>query len=207
MNYHDGCTPLMELDTAYKQGLFTFDRVRTRLKGRIACHRESVGAICAVVSLCTGDHLEIGSLFGGTAIAALLMKRAGKVVCIDPLDGYYGHAKDPTTGMTPSIQILKENLVTFGMEDRAVIVPELSHPWPLAADAQFDTALIDGDHSFEGAAMDWENCRKHVQRYVIFDNVDKKHPGVVQVFRQACADPEWRPVLLFDIVGVVERCA
>ena len=40
-----------------------------------------------------GNHLEIGTLFGGSAIAVALMKddveQTGIIVCVDPLNGYY----------------------------------------------------------------------------------------------------------------------
>ncbi len=204
-SYGDGCAPLLELGEAYRRGLLVYERLRANIKGRVACHRETCGVIAEVVSRCTGDHLEIGTLYGATAILAGLVKPAGMTLAVDPLDGYYGSPVDPASGLRPSVELVRENVKKFGVEGRVVVLPEY-FPCRLPFEfGWFESALIDGDHSYEGALRDWLECKRIVTRYIIFDNVDGKHPGVVEVFRQACADPEWKPVLLFDICGVVER--
>jgi hypothetical protein len=106
----------------------------------------------------------------------------------------------------PSVEAVNANLEYFKVSDRVTVIPAKSDPFPVPPQARYDSALIDGDHSYAVALLDWQHVKAVVNRYVIFDNLDKKHPDVVRVFVEACNDPDWRPVLLFDICGVLEKC-
>lgn len=201
---------LFILNEGFKQGAQWHKWISERITGRIACDATACGIIAqAIVSSEAGDHLEIGTLFGGTAILAAKIKRekgdGGKVVVIDPLDGYYDKGKDPITKLAPDVRIFEENMSLFGVVDKVELHAVVSNPLPV--EGPFVTALIDGDHSYEGCLADWLNVKEITSRYVIFDNVDKNYQGVVKVFSQACSSEGWRPVLLLNGVGVVERTA
>lgn len=206
-DYKDSAMPLFTLGAAYEEGLKLHGEVSRGIKGRVACRRAVCGVIAEIVTNCGGDHTEIGTLFGGTAIIAGRMKKTGKVYIIDPLSGYYGAKVDPISRLKPDRELLEANLKHWNVINKSVIVEAVSNPWPLPEDMCFDTALIDGDHSFGGAMLDWNNLKGWVNRYIMFDNVDTEHPGVVSVFRYACADQNWRPVLVYETCAVLERGA
>ncbi len=79
-----------------------------------------------------GNHLEIGTLFGGSAIAVALAKKKynqpGMVVCVDPLNGYY-QDKSPSSSMLDKITnipitptTLFHNIIEFGVADRVLVL-------------------------------------------------------------------------------------
>ena len=78
---------LFSLGRRFERGVRLHDLIKEGIIGRIACDQFACGVITEVVGQCKGDHLEIGTLFGGTVILAVLAKRKGKVYVIDPLEG------------------------------------------------------------------------------------------------------------------------
>ncbi|GAH78396.1 unnamed protein product, partial [marine sediment metagenome] len=153
-----------------------------------------------------GNHLEIGTLYGGSAIAVALLKEElfqdGIVVCIDPLEGYYGNGDVSGVLVTP--QILFHNIDTFEVGNRILVMKAKSQPCANLG-IKFTTAYIDGDHKFEVPLMDWLCVKDVVQKYVIFDNCDDKHPAVQIACMVAGNDPEWKCVYDSGITYVVER--
>ena len=110
-----------------------------------------------------GNHLEIGTLFGGSAIPVALAKKkydqTGMVVCVDPLDGYY-QDKYPDLSMVDKISntpvtptTLFQNIDTFGVADRVLVLRSKSEAITNLVDMRFTTAYIDGDH-WEGVPWD-----------------------------------------------------
>jgi hypothetical protein len=186
-------------------------RVHKEIVGRVA---DSVDSLVNTGQyLRKGDHLEIGTLFGGSAIFAALVKQdpelAGKVVCIDPLDGYYNnHPKggpiDKGTGLSPSRELVEQNAEHFGVE--LEIVQALSDPFPLQLMGRvFSTAYIDGDHWGDMPSRDWRNVKDIVTDFVIFDNYDRRHPAVRMAAENAAADPGWEFVQKTDISYIVAK--
>lgn len=180
--------------------------------GRIASEQNS-SSIMACYAAEDGDHLEIGSLHGGSAILVALLKRelglSGKVVCVDPLDGYYkGYPSECNVDYISKIPVnmatISANIFRFMVGDVVEIIQKKSDPWPLGG-RQFVTAYIDGDHWGEGPLTDWDNVKACTSRYVIFDNCDKKHPAVMEACR--IASLEWKHVYQEGITCVFERPA
>lgn len=172
------------------------EHVKANMLGRIADEKNNT-ALMAETTLCDGDHLEIGTLHGGSAIVVALLKRtrgySGKVVCIDPLDGYYIGTRyacknDIVTDVPITLETLRENEQIFGVE--LEVVRARSIPFPIHG-RRFATAYIDGDHWGDSPTIDFINAALVTSEYITFDNCDRNHPEVVH----ACeiAERVWIP--------------
>lgn len=125
-----------------------------------------------------GDHLEIGTLHGASAIAvALAKKRAGvpgEVYCLDPLSG---RPDNPYINQThpnarPELEIVLANAERFGI--KLNIIQKKSYPWPKELEARtFQTAYIDGDHRYPWPKHDWINVRDRTVKYIAFDDYNE----------------------------------
>ena len=141
-----------------------------------------------------GDYIEIGTLFGGSAILAGKYCK-GHVYCIDPLDGYYAKGRvDKGTNLLPSPKIVRENWESFGLDlDRLHIYAHKHPPWPEELkNKRFDIGYIDGEHTHEAAMQDWDALKDRVDKYIIFDNTEKR--GVMDAFEEAVQHPDWEHV-------------
>lgn len=169
-----------------------------RLDGRIALHYEQVAIMIPIFAQYPGDHVEIGTLYGGSAILTALTKKVGHIFAIDPLSehGYYG-GEDKWHGR-PSAERLKGNLEEFGVADRVTHVDEFSSPFPLPGH-RFDTAFIDGDHTYEGCKVDWYNLRDRVNHVIVFH--DTHLTDVKLVFEMARHHSDWERHLEYGGVG------
>lgn len=205
-----------ELDT-FADGMIK--RIQQRMLGRI-CHEQHNGNYLAwaIAQAGRGDHLEIGSLHGGSAILAVLVKNRfslpGEVWCVDPLDGYYigtpfAHVVDWVSKVPVTPETLRSNLEAFGVADRVHVVQKKSIPWPEELGGHtFASAYIDGDHWGDAPTIDWRNVKDRVGRIVVFDNTDRQtHPAVVAAVEEAKKDPQWKCILEAGITAVFERIA
>lgn len=196
----------MEFGAGYKNGGGIYDDIRRLMTGRIATSRAGCQVLAEVISrVPDGIHVEIGGLWGGTAILAALMQNDnGRVYVIDPVTelGYYG-GDDPLTKTRPTVKDLYSNFVKCGVEHKICHIDKQSYPWPSISDC--DTAFIDGDHSFEAVYQDWMNVQARCSKYIVFDNVEPRYSGVEHVFTLACNHPGWKLSVLADGVGVIER--
>lgn len=180
---------------------------RKLLTGRSCGKAHDYGLIAQMIyNAGHGNHLEIGTLWGASAIVAGLTKRKfnirGKVYCVDPLDGYYGKNQQDKNagGIIPTVERLKENLVVVNVE--VVIVAKRSFPFPDELNnKKFVSAFIDGDHWGRGPINDWNNASARTTKYIALDNYDKKHPAVVETARKA----DWTLVHLSSIVAILEN--
>jgi hypothetical protein len=166
--------------------------VKEHMLGRIADEQGNT-ALMAQTTLCDGDHLEIGTLHGGSAIVVALLKKrygfTGRVVCVDPLDGYYTGTRyafpvDFVSKVPVSLETIRENERRFGVE--LEIVRARSIPFPLHG-RRFATAYIDGDHWGDVPLMDFINAAWITDKYITFDNCGAKWPDVTR----ACGIAEW----------------
>lgn len=157
-----------------------YEEIQARIVGRLAMREEEAELLEQVLRMDTGDHIEIGVLWGGTAILAAKCRPGGIVYGIDPMSGYYGGGDVSYGGLVPDRETVEGNLREFGVEERVRIVAERSHPWPLG-DVKADSVLIDGDHARLSVAQDWRNARKAARRFVIFHDMDDPEVrGVVE---------------------------
>lgn len=162
-----------------------------------------------------GNYIEIGSLFGGSAIPVALLKdklgQSGFVFCIDPLDGYYkkyaprDDMVDTQSGVAVTPNTLFENIKNFGVEGRIFVMCQYSTEVKIYENLKFSVAFIDGDHKGDVPTLDWLLVKDHVTDYVIFDNYDNTHPEVIKAGKKASDDPEWKEVYNHDITYVVQR--
>lgn len=185
----------------------TIKAVREGITGRVATDDAGMyfTALYAVLAG-HGDHLEIGTLFGGSAIVVALCKQlnglSGNVICVDPLDGYYGQRRDPNTGLLVNRTTVLQNAHKFGVLDRIEIVQTMSQPWPEELKGrEFASAYIDGDHTGNRPVLDWLRASMQTSRYVVFDNCKDEWPMVVDACREAEHTPGWRRA--FGIGGTV----
>ena len=157
-----------------------------------------------------GNHLEIGTLFGGSAIAVALLKyeyhQPGMVFCIDPLNGYYGENQPDSSGISVSSETLFENIEKFEVEDKVAVIKASSfHACKEFVDIKFSTAYIDGDHKGNMPLWDWNGVKSLVTKYVIFDNWDDKHLDVRAACNMACEEYDWEFEHTEGITYVVKR--
>ena len=147
------------------------------IHGMPVMQAHDIAILSQMICYCEGDHLEIGSAFGASAIAAVLamkfMNRDGKVVCIDPMEGDLALSQ---AGM------FWENVKALGMEDRIEFHQQKSQPYPLG-DRKFGSALIDGDHSTECVTEDWKNVSKVTLSHIMLHDY-----GQIYTVRQAVRD-------------------
>ena len=152
---------------------------------------------------------EIGSLFGGSAAISVLatadLDATAKFVLIDPLDGYYGQAVDPVSGLTVTEDRVRKNLLLAGanMFDIHVLtgLSEDPHIIQSATQYRYLCGYIDGDHTYLGIHNDWFKYTQNIDvgGYVIVDNYHDKHSPEVSHFVDGVVLPElkdfWQPVM------------
>lgn len=140
-----------------------------------------------------GDYVEIGSLHGGSAITAALVKKefklGGRILCIEP-----------------SPRNIRENAKLFGVQDLIDIIKSNSDEVILKK--KFSCGFIDGDHRHPHPLNDWYLLNKIVSRYIVFDDYDKSEEGVViavenvmEVFKW------WLPVHISGALVIFENYA
>lgn len=171
--------------------------------GRMCMTQETADFLVPFLEM-EGDHVEIGTAWGGSAIlAAMVKKRKGVVYAIDPIteNGFYGSDVDEFSGERLTVAKLHEN---FEANEVAVVhVDKPSHPFPLP-DHRFVTALVDGDHSMEGTWRDFESLQHRVDGFIMFHDVyDVAWPGVTWAWERVCRVDGWIPYMLGHNVGVL----
>lgn len=157
--------------------------------------------------------MEIGALYGVSL--AILYNHAitrfsdTKVACLDPFDGYYGHALDAVLNQPVNDLTFIRNmtLANIPKADYSIIKHYSTAPEALEAarSLPFNLLIIDGDHSFDGVKYDFDNYFPLLQPggYVIFDDYNAKEwPGV-----QHFIDEELRKAPDFEYLGFISRTA
>lgn len=151
-----------------------------------------------------GDHVEIGTLFGASAIAAALIKKklelGGDVYAIDPyneevrtkdvrMQAPDGTIKDDPALLNGTPQALKKNAKLFGVEIKLIQKP--SDPWPKELEKNaFVSAYVDGDHLHDMPYKDFVNLGERVSDYIGFDNYEEGYPDVLGGVNKALAENE-----------------
>jgi len=137
-----------------------YDYVQGNIPHGRVCLRPAEGRLLAgYVSGAIGDHMEIGTLWGGSAIiAALAKKSAGRnetVITIDPMDTEYWVRCDPSTSLTPTMEQVIANFQYFDVLDQIQLIRGSSRSWPFPLTKQFGSAFVDGDHRAEAVKQDF----------------------------------------------------
>lgn len=159
--------------------------------GSVFMHDDELRMLTRVIGWAQGDHLEIGSMWGGTAIAACVGKeQAGqddaKVVCIDPFV-----ETDAATRARPTERTFWENIDAAGFRDKVELHVCPSAPWPLHPDRRFGSVLIDGNHTAPWPETDWESAR-HVTDLILLHDVNWHAPDVARLHQRVTGGSEWR---------------
>jgi hypothetical protein len=186
-----------------------------RIVGRITNKDKNYSYLAEIIQLAgDGDHLEIGTLFGGSAILVALLKKeygySGKVVCIDPLDGYYKGVKnqcweaDPIAKIQVNRKTLDDNLRKFGVIDEVEIIQSKSYPFPIE-NRRFASTYIDGNHWQDWPSKDWRSVKDITEKYVLFDDYTKSHPAVVCACEEAKNSNDWKVLFLKEASFALER--
>jgi len=139
-----------------------------------------------------GNHIEIGSLYGASALICAFTKEHykldGKIYCVDPQP-----------------RGIKDSARKFGLSHRIVVVKERSHPFPeRLRGLEFVSGYIDGDHRYDNPSRDWENLCTRVRRYIVFDDYNLREPAVVMACKDAFCTIGWIPVLIKNSYVVMQ---
>lgn len=158
--------------------------IKTKMTGRVALLSEEEADLLVEIAAIPGDHIDLGTLWGGTAVLAALAKQnagvKGKVYTVDFMQGGYWNDGDPSVqGQRPTEQAIHDNLAKFDLADKVVVIKAASDPWPVPASVHPTSVLIDCDHTYEGSLRDWQTVRKLQPVYVAFHDYNPAtHPGV-----------------------------
>ena len=182
-------------------------RVEERIRGRLANKGNNIAVLSELTNI-DGDHLEIGALFGGSAIVVALVKKnykkKGHVYTIDPLNGYYGQDNDITTKLPVDQKTFDENLKRFGVADQVTLIKAKSLPMPTELWGKtFATMYIDGDHSGETPLNEFCIYEGNIEKYIIFDDFDM--PAAKKAYRVACSHKGWEHEFSSRQIAVIRR--
>jgi hypothetical protein len=159
------------------------------LRGRACVSDEELDLIARTVAGAgDGHHLEIGSMWGGTAIAAARAKKdaghSGKIICVDSFigsDGEWG---------TASPQVFWQNIEAAKVRERVELHVCPSDPWPFRARVKFVSALIDGDHGAPWPQTDWDNVSRVCPLILVHDV--GRDQACTDLHNRLLDDPDWR---------------
>jgi len=170
-------------------------------KPRDAATQISSPWTCAILAQClslsNGDHLEIGTRYGASALLASMFTK-NRIICVDPMqyleDSWF---VDTYLG---DVDTWKENIKSWDVEDRVELVVAMSHPLPVVG--PFATVYIDGDHTFTGALQDFINVKDITTDFIIWDDLEKE--PIYKAFMTALSvDKRWRAGFMCYTTGVM----
>ena len=170
------------------------DLIRKELpRGKLEDDGANLPKLGAVVAMAgDGDHLDIGTGFGASAIMAAMVKREfkheGNVYCVDP----YSYPPDAPKENLPGAGALNENAVHFGLTDRLVLTPLPSYPIPVDIDNhKFVSAYLDGDKNGMAPWLDFLSARGLAEKFLSFNGFEEFHPGVMVAALRALTVGGW----------------
>ena len=187
------------------------DRTLRALIGWPGANGRSLRAVGGLVAeICgDGDHVEIGSLFGASALVAyrtkVELKRNGNIYCIDPMI-FDEHEYCVRIDGNDSRKLLLENQHQIFCDntrtcDGIKLIRKRSNPWPLPGDQRFATAFIDGWHYGDGPLNDAKTLVEIVDNAILLDDAIPNYPDVYRAFLYLCSHPNW------FLQDKLDRCA
>lgn len=195
----------------YDFGYEMSQKISKEMIGRsIATPHDSGILTQAVLNSKHGDHVEIGTFFGHSAILVAMAKEHfgmhGKVYCIDPWQYRPSVMEDWGAKEVATDKVVMENAKKFGVEHRIVTVPSTSYPFPSELEGKtFATGYIDGDH-WNGMPMrDWKTLKERVTYSIIIDDYCWGKTEVIDTVIYAMQDKDWIPVQLSGLTAVLRR--
>lgn len=196
---------------AYEFGKAKSTEITEKMIGRSIASPHDAGILVqAVLNSKHGDHVEIGTFFGHSAILIAMAKKEfgmhGKIYCIDPWNYRPSVIEDWGAKRLATDKIVMENATTFEVADRIVTIPKESYPWPKELDGKtFATGYIDGDH-WNGMPMkDWNTLKELVTYSIIFDDFCWGKTEVIDAVLTAMIDPLWLPIQISGLTVVLRR--
>ena len=146
-----------------------------------------------------GHHVEIGSLFGASALAAAWSKSLGgwegDIYCIDPMvfdeHEYCVRAegnKSQKLLLANQKQLFLDNTKKF---PNIKLIQARSDPWPLDENLEIATIFIDGWHYGEGPITDARNAVARAKKAVMLDDIVPEYVDVYKAFKWLCAESGW----------------
>lgn len=186
-------------DEAFQAAAVTVNAFQTgELEGYPADQGVSLPWICQMaVNAGAGDHLEIGTSWGASAIAvALAKKRAGlpgKVWCIDPYEKKREHVTiigNPDNLPVAGIAGARRNIKKADVDVQ--IVREKSLPFPERLEKiRFVSAYVDGGHVGDTPYNDLVEVSKRVDHYIGTDNYEEGYPDVLDGCHKFLNNNDW----------------
>ena len=165
------------------------------LEGSPADNGISLPWVCQIaINAGPGDHLEIGTSFGASAIAVALAKKAaglpGKVYCIDPYKKIRTYVHHTKGGTTANISTARRNIKKAEVDISIIRAP--SYPFPeKLEDHKFVSAYIDGNHTADWPKNDIAECKKRVQHFIGIDNYEEGYPDIMTAVHDAIQERDW----------------
>lgn len=181
-------------DSLYRDALKARAVVAGNMIGRLSDDRAGA-AVAAAASVMAGDgtHLETGVLWGGSLLTTALLRKwygiKGKVIGVDPLNGFYQTGPDRYHWTNQQLRFpitpdtVWENARRLDLTDLIELVPEFSYPWPKRlARRKINSAHIDGDHFGTGPYYDFQSVSSRGAKVITFDNFPDGSPdGILDV--------------------------
>ena len=181
-------------DEAFQAAALTVNAFRAgELEGYPADNGVSLPWICQMaVNAGAGDHLEIGTSWGASAIAVALAKKAaglpGKVYCIDP----YKKRDAKLVGNLKEAKISGARRNIKAAEVDATIIRASSDPFPeKLKDKAFVSSYIDGSHLGDMPYKDLLACAERTQYFIGMDNYEEGYPDVMDAVHKFVQKQEW----------------
>lgn len=178
-----------------------YERISSEITGRLAIKPAEAQMLYNYLAGVKGLHVDIGCLWGGTAILAAL---AGckHVYTLDIMRAGYWESGDPETGTIPSCGAILDNFMRFGVAHKISVIKGRSDPWLIDVGIKPATVLIDGGHDYEAVKKDIENVTQVCTDYMFIHDYNSggAHPGITKAIKEADL-AEW------ELVDVVETLA
>lgn len=199
----------LKLGDAYHYGVDMAKNIRKNIAGRAIFYPHEAGVLAQMIyDARHSDHVEIGTLFGASAILAALVKKEfgmhGQVHCIDPLERRSFVLDDHAAGLKATSTVIHNNARAYEVIDRIILHLVRSEPWPLG-DQTFGTGYIDGDHWGGQTMRDWLNLKTCVKYGIIIDDYCQGKPEVVETVVAAINDPDWTVVHIAGTMAFLRK--